>query len=108
MVGGKTPTSGFDCSGFTKYVFSNFGFSLGSTAASQTNLGTEILRENLQVGDLILFYNEGKTSIGHTGIYIGNGDFIHAANPKRGVVIDNLNTNSYYNERFVSARRIVE
>lgn len=108
VVGGKTPTSGFDCSGFTKYVFSNFGYSLGSTAASQTNIGTEVSRENLQVGDLILFYNEGKTSIGHTGIYIGNGDFIHAANPSRGVVTDNLNTNSYYNERFVSARRIAE
>lgn len=108
VVGGKTPQSGFDCSGFTRYVYSNFGYSLGSTAASQTNIGAEVSRENLQVGDLILFYNEGKTSIGHTGIYIGNGDFIHAANPERGVVTDNLNTNSYYNERFVSARRIVE
>ncbi len=108
VSGGKTPTSGFDCSGFTKYIFSNFGYTLGSTAANQTNLGTEISRENLQVGDLILFYNEGKTSIGHTGIYIGNDEFIHAANPNRGVVTDNLNTNSYYNERFVSARRIVE
>lgn len=108
IVGGKTPQSGFDCSGFTRYVYSNFGYSLGSTAASQTNIGAEVSRENLQIGDLILFYNEGKTSIGHTGIYIGNGNFIHAANPDRGVVTDNLNTNSYYNERFVSARRIVE
>ena len=86
----------------------NFGYTLGNTASSQTNVGKEISRESLQIGDLILFYNEGKTSIGHTGIYLGNGDFIHAANPQRGVVIDNLNTNSYYNERFVSARRIVD
>lgn len=107
VVGGKNPNSGFDCSGFTKYVYSNFGYTLGSTASSQTNIGSEISRDNLQVGDLILFYNESKTSIGHTGIYIGNGEFIHAANPKRGVVTDNLNTSSYYNERFVSARRIV-
>lgn len=107
VVGGKNPTSGFDCSGFTKYVYSNFGYTLGSTASSQTSIGTEISRDNLQVGDLILFYNEGKTSIGHTGIYIGNGEFVHSANPKRGVVTDNLNTSSYYNERFVSARRIV-
>ena len=108
VVGGKTPTTGFDCSGFTRYIYLNFGYTLGNTASSQTNVGKEISRESLQIGDLILFYNEGKTSIGHTGIYLGNGDFIHAANPQRGVVIDNLNTNSYYNERFVSARRIVD
>lgn len=107
IVGGKNPSTGFDCSGFTRYVFLNFGYSLGSTAASQTSVGTEISRENLQPGDLILFLNEEKTGIGHTGIYIGSGEFIHSANPQRGVVTDNLNTNSYYNERFVSARRIV-
>jgi len=108
VVGGKTPEAGFDCSGFTKYVYSNFGYSLGSTAASQINLGVEISRDELELGDLILFYNEGKTAIGHTGIYIGNGEFVHAANPTRGVVTDNINSNSYYNERFVSARRIIE
>ena len=107
IVGGKNPTSGFDCSGFTRYVYLNFGYSLGSTAATQTDVGTVVSRENLQVGDLILFYDEGKTKIGHTGVYLGNGEFVHAANPKRGVVIDNLNTNTYYNERFISARRIV-
>lgn len=107
VVGGKTPSTGFDCSGFTRYVYLNFGYSLGSTASSQTNIGTEITRDNLEPGDLILFQNEEKTKIGHTGVYIGGGDFIHAANPQRGIVTDNLNTNSYYNERFVSARRIV-
>lgn len=108
IVGGKNPTTGFDCSGFTRYVFLNFGYSLGATAASQTNIGTEISRNDLQSGDLILFLNEEKTGIGHTGIYLEGGEFIHAANPQRGVVTDNLNTNSYYNERFVSARRIVQ
>lgn len=108
IVGGKNPTTGFDCSGFTRYVFLNFGYSLGATAASQTNIGTEISRDDLKPGDLILFLNEEKTGIGHTGIYLDRGEFIHAANPQRGVVTDNLNTNSYYNERFVSARRIVQ
>lgn len=108
VVGGKQPETGFDCSGFTRYVYSNFGYSLGSTAASQTSVGKEISRDGLNVGDLILFYDEAKTKIGHTGIYLGDGNFIHAANPTRGVVIDNLNSNSYYNERFVTARRIVE
>ncbi len=108
VSGGKTPESGFDCSGFTKYVFSNFGYSLGNTAASQNNLGTEVAKEDMKPGDLILFYDEGKNKIGHTGIYTGDGNFIHAANASRGVVTDNLNTNSYYNSRFVVAKRIIE
>lgn len=108
VVGGKTPETGFDCSGFTKYIFKNFGYSLGSVASDQDSVGKVVERSDLQPGDLILFQNEGKTKIGHTGIYIGNDEFIHAANPDRGVVIDNLVTMSYYNERFVTARRIVE
>ena len=108
VVGGKNPSTGFDCSGFTRYVFANFGYSLGSTAASQNSIGTEIARENLQPGDLILFYDDAKTKIGHTGIYISNGDFIHSANPSRGVVIDNINTSKYYNTRFITARRVVQ
>ena len=91
-----------------RYVFKNFGYSLGTVAADQNSLGTEIDKNNLKEGDLILFYNEENTKIGHTGIYIGNNEFIHAANPERGVVIDNLVTNSYYSTRFVTARRIVE
>lgn len=108
VVGGKNPETGFDCSGFTRYIYLQFGYSLGSTAAGQNNLGVEVSRTDLRPGDLILFYDEGKTKIGHTGIYISNGDFIHSANPERGVVIDNINTNSYYNERYIVAKRIVE
>ncbi len=108
VVGGKNPESGFDCSGFTRYVYLKFGYSLGATAASQNNIGTDISRNDLQPGDLLLFYDEAKTKIGHTGIYISNGEFVHAANPKRGVVTDNLNTNTYYNERFIIAKRIVK
>ena len=108
VSGGHSPETGFDCSGFTRYIFGHFGYSLGATAASQTTLGIEVAREDLQVADLILYYDEGMTKIGHVGIYIGDGNFIHSANPRRGVVIDNLNTNSYYSKRFVTARRIVE
>lgn len=108
VVGGKNPESGFDCSGFTRYIFLQFGHSLGSTAAGQNNVGVEVSREELKAGDLILFYDEGKTKIGHTGIYVSDGNFVHSANPERGVVIDNINTNSYYNERYIVAKRIVE
>lgn len=107
VAAGKNPSTGFDCSGFTQYVFSNFGISLGGSAASQTGNGTEVARSNLQMGDLVLFYDDGYTKVGHAGIYISDGNFIHAANPKRGVVIDNLNSSSYYNPRYVTARRLV-
>ena len=77
VSGGKKPETGFDCSGFTRYVFSNFGVSLGATAASQANnSGTEVARTDLQVGDLILFQDDGRTRIGHCGIYIGNNTCI--------------------------------
>ena len=108
VSGGKTPSSGFDCSGFTKYVYSNFGYTLGNTAATQNNLGKDVNIEDIAIGDLILFYDEGKTKIGHTGIYIGDGNFVHAANASRGVVTDNLNSNSYYDTRIVSIKRIAE
>ena len=105
---GKSPETGFDCSGFTKYIFSNFGATLGATAASQAGVGREVSREELTAGDLLLFYDKGYTKIGHTGIYMSGGEFIHAANPDRGVVTDNINTSTYYNERYITARRIVE
>ena len=106
VLGASSPSTGFDCSGFTRYVFSNFGYTLGRVATDQTSLGAVVERANLQSGDLLLFYDDAKTKIGHCGIYISGGDFIHSANPTRGVVIDNLNTNSYYSTRFVTARRI--
>ena len=106
VYAGKKPETGFDCSGFTRYVYLNFGISLGSTAASQANnSGVEVARTDLQIGDLILFQDDARTRIGHCGIYIGNNMFIHAANPKRGVVTDKLEGNSYYSPRFVSAYR---
>ncbi len=104
---GKSPATGFDCSGFTYYIYGQFGVSLGGSAASQSSAGTPVDRSNLQPGDLLLLYDEGMTKIGHVGIYVGNGVFVHSANPKRGVVTDNLNTSSYYNARYVGARRLV-
>lgn len=108
VLGCSSPEAGFDCSGFTRYVFAHFGYTLGRVAADQTSVGAVVERANLQAGDLILFYDNGNTKIGHCGIYIGGGNFIHSANPKRGVVTDNLNTNSYYSQRFVTARRIIQ
>lgn len=106
VSGGKNPNTGFDCSGFTSYVYKHFGVTIAASSASQINYGTPVEKANMKPGDLILYLNDGKTKIGHCGIYIGGGQFIHAANSKRGVVIDKVD-NSYYGPRFVAARRIV-
>ena len=99
-VYGGTTTSGFDCSGFTQFVYKHFGVTLNRTAAAQYSNGTAIT--NLQAGDLVMF---GKSGINHVGIYIGGNTFIHAANPSRGVTTDTL-ASGYYKTNYVGARRI--
>ncbi len=101
VYGGTSP-KGFDCSGFTQYVYKHFGVSLNRTAASQTSNGKSVSRSNLQPGDIIMF---GKSGINHVGIYMGGGKIVHAANPSRGVTTDTINS-GYYNTNYVCARRI--
>ena len=104
--GGTSPSTGFDCSGFAQYVYSSFGYSLsGRGASSQAQSGVAVSRDNLEPGDLLVFNNGGGGSIGHVGIYIGDGMMVHAANPRRGVVTDTINS-GYYNTYYYSARRI--
>lgn len=101
VYGGTTP-SGFDCSGFTSYVYKQYGVSLSRTAAGQYSNGTSVNRSDLQVGDLVMF---GKSGINHVGIYIGGGKMVHAANSSRGVTTDTINS-GYYNNSYVGARRV--
>lgn len=105
VSGGNGPKS-FDCSGFTTYVYKHFGYSLNRTSGGQASNGVKVEKANLQAGDILIFLNDAKTKIGHVGIYISNNNFIHAANPSRGVTIDSI-TSSYYAPRYVSARRII-
>ena len=105
VSGGISPTTGFDCSGFTSYVYKHFGISLNRTSREQINSGISIEKSNLQPGDIVFFNNAGNTSIGHVGIYVGGDNFIHASNPKEGVRITSLST-SYYKKRYVGARRV--
>lgn len=100
-VYGGTTTNGFDCSGFTQYVYKHFGVNLNRTAAAQYSNGTAVT--DLQTGDLVMF---GKSGINHVGIYIGGNTFIHAANPSRGVTTDTL-ASGYYKTNYVGARRIL-
>lgn len=102
-VWGGTTTSGFDCSGFTQYVFARNGITLPRTAAEQFTVGTVISRSNLKVGDLI-FFTTYKAGASHLGIYLGNNNFIHASSTK-GVTISSL-TSDYYSSRYIGARRM--
>ncbi len=102
VYGGTTP-SGFDCSGFTSYIYRLHGVSLNRTAAAQYSNGVAVSRGDLQPGDLVMF---GKSGINHVGIYMGGGQIIHAANPSRGVTTDTINS-GYYNNNYVGARRIM-
>ncbi len=101
VYGGSSP-SGFDCSGFTSYVYKQFGVSLNRTAAGQYSNGVAVSRSELAPGDLVMF---GKSGINHVGIYIGGGQIVHAANSSRGVTIDTINS-GYYNNNYVGARRV--
>lgn len=106
VAGGSSPSTGFDCSGFTSYVYKQCGISISRSSSAQASNGTAVSKSNLQPGDLVLFNNSGNTAIGHVGIYIGGNTFIHAANSRKGVITTSL-SDSYYQSRYVTARRII-
>lgn len=106
ISGGSSPETGFDCSGFTSYVYKHFGITLNRTSSAQNSNGTSIEKENIQPGDLLIFNNSSNSGIGHVGIYIGDNNFIHAANGSKGVVTTSLQ-NGYYVARYVGARRVI-
>lgn len=99
--GGTTPNPGFDCSGYTQYVFAHFGIQINRIAADQFAQGISVSEGDLKPGDLVFFstYAPGAT---HVGIYIGNGMFINAEDA--GLMITSL-SNSYWNPRYIGARR---
>lgn len=101
--GGTSPQTGFDCSGFTQYVFRHFGIGLGRTALDQFGEGMPVSMADLEPGDLVFFstYAPGAT---HVGIYIGNGQMIDAQD--EGVTIASIH-NSYWAARYIGARRIL-
>lgn len=105
--GGTRPSTGFDCSGFTYYVFNSCGYSLSRSCQVQAKSGSAVSRQNLLEGDLVFFDNGSGRSIGHVGIYIGGGQFVHAENSRTGVRIDTINS-GYYNKYYHSARRIIK
>lgn len=106
VYGGKSPSTGFDCSGFTYYLFGYFGYSINRTADYQIRNGIAVEISDLMPGDIICFTaSPSSSSITHVGLYIGDGKFIHAANSSRGVVVDPLS--GYWLDRIYGARRII-
>ncbi len=110
--GGKSP-KGFDCSGFTSYVFRQFGFSLNASSSAQYGQGEKIERDEISAGDLLFFTGRNSRSgrVGHVGIAIGNNPetgevtFIHAA-ISGGIRIDRISA-PYYSARYIGARRVM-
>ena len=107
LWGGTTP-EGFDCSGYVQYLYKKHHINLPRTAWEQSKVGIPVSKNALQKGDLLFFLTDKSRGIPvtHVGIYLGNGEFIHAASKKRGIIISPL-YNGYYSNKFVTARRIL-
>ena len=98
--GGSSPRTGFDCSGFVRYVYGHFGISLAHSSFSDFWRGRHVGRWAMKPGDLVFF-----DGAGHVGIYVGNGRFIHA--PHTGTVVRISTMAGWYASRFEGARRLV-
>ena len=109
VYGGSSPKTGFDCSGFTSYVYQHFGYSLSRSSVGQASNGNKISKDDLQPGDLVIYKNTSLTRIGHVGIYIGDNKMIHASEPGVGVTITDIDSKAHnYPRRYVMARRIID
>ena len=106
VYGGTSP-KGFDCSGLVYYCYKHFGYSINRTASAQALNGTSVSSSELKAGDIILFSSSsGGKYIGHCGLYIGNGQFIHAPHTGDVVKISSL-SDKYYSTHYWGARRII-
>lgn len=103
-VYGAAGPNAFDCSGLTQYVFSHFGINISRTTYTQVGEGTKVKRSDLKPGDLVFFDTQGSTS--HVGIYIGDGEFIHAPRTGKPVMVSSL-SDGYYSQKYATARRII-
>lgn len=107
-VWGGTSPKGFDCSGFVYYVYQQYGYTLQRRASMQyANNGVSVSKSNLQPGDLV-FFSDSVDPIGHVGMYIGNGQFIHASSGQGCVCITALEGSSYYINHYTGAKRIIQ
>lgn len=102
-VYGATGPNSFDCSGFTQYVYRQCGKSIPRTSSSQYASSKKVSKSSLKRGQLVFFSGSGGgSSVGHVGIYVGNGNIIHAANSSTGVITSSLSS-SYYSSHYIGA-----
>jgi cell wall-associated NlpC family hydrolase len=107
-VWGGTSPEGFDCSGYVQYLYHKVHIDLPRTAWAQYQKGTPVEKSDLKKGDLLFFLTDKSRGIPvtHVGIYLGNGEFIHAASSKQGIIISPLN-HGHYAHIFVGAKRVL-
>lgn len=105
--GGNSPETGFDCSGFVNYVFNRAAnVELPRTTGGLSRVGQPVDAAELQPGDLV-FFNTRRSAYSHVGIYIGDGDFIHAPRAGKTVTVENMES-GYWQQHFNGAKRIDE
>ena len=103
--GGHDPSTGFDCSGFVRYVFAHaVGMQLPANSAAQFLAGLKIKRADMKPGDLVFFHTRGRRRISHVGIYISDGRFIHSPATGKSVEISSLD-DAYWARHFAGAKR---
>ncbi len=103
--GGASRTRGIDCAGLVRLAFQAPPGALPSTAAGLFALGEPVEKPALAVGDLVFFRNTYRRGLSHVGIFIGDGQFVHASSRRHGVVVSRLD-NPYFRSRFAGARRL--
>jgi cell wall-associated NlpC family hydrolase len=105
--GGNSPATGFDCSGFVRYVFHNaVNLTLPPTARAIAQIGKTVKKDELQPGDLV-FFNTLKSTFSHVGIYLGDNKFIHAPSTGKAVRVENMQ-DGYWASRFEGGQRLDE
>ncbi len=101
--GGCDPNTGFDCSGFTTWVFNRYGIHLPRSSREQYQVGTTVAKNSLRKGDLVFF--RSKRGVNHVGIYLENGKFIHSASNGKTVTISHLDED-YWRTHYAGGRRV--
>lgn len=105
VLAGENPDRGFDCSGFTKFVFEqSCGYQLPRSSSQQSKIGMKLKKDELQPGDLLVFREPRRL---HMGLYLGDGKFIHSPNRRGAVRVESLDS-AHYRRAFREGRRVLE
>lgn len=109
-VWGATGPYTYDCSGFTQKIYRDAGINIPRVSRDQARVGQYVSYNNLQRGDMVFFDTHKKRTgkVSHVGIYLGDGNFIHASSAAKKVVIFNFNEKTFYKKRFLWGRRVIQ